>query len=124
MNHGLINKNYYKDDVVSIKMNFPSYSVMKEYFSKTKMRDKYYIAMKAYAAKRLRDRKHNLEDIGECLNTHHSTVIHLIRKYKPIEDFDEFIRLHFTDCIYKELYPKSVMDYGIKGKTYKLIKLK
>lgn len=123
MNHGLLNKAYYKHCVDNFDEQLTKKNAyideLSEYFKDIKRRDRYFIAMKAHAVELLTKLKYSTTEIGEMFNMNHSSIVHLKNKYKKMPNHDQFIVENFTKFIKDKLYPKTVL---YKSFEYILVK--
>jgi hypothetical protein len=109
MNHGLLNKAYYKHCVNNfdqeIIKNSEYITELSDYFKAVRRRDKYYIAMKFHAIELLRKLKYTTTEVGNLLNLDHSSVVYLKNKYQKLPGHDKFIIDNFTKLIKEKKYP-------------------
>ena len=122
MNHGLINmlhKGFDKTDNPRIIELYNNVQEMREYFSRYKGRDRYYVAMKAHAAELLYKMGLTQQTIMEILNmTNHSSVSYLLNRYVKQDDHKEFINGHFITFVKTFLYPLSEKRTGQYERNY------
>ena len=111
MNHGKINEKYYSKKIprqVDIEEIYPEIGRIKRYFSKSPIKDRYYIAMKYHALSVVKSLYPNLvlEQLADIINVKtHSTVIHYMRSYNPLPDHNEFIEQNFKHFVEHGIYP-------------------
>lgn len=132
MNHGLINKSYYKNNLI-LSDGFDIYEVyvelnqLKNYFARLKKRDRYYAAMKYHAIKRAYEIYPTiiLEQLAHLINAaDHSTVLYYLNEYIPVEGHGEFIKNNFINYINNFIYPLTpkttvdIKEYGLYKPTH------
>ena len=119
MNHALICKNYYRDDIESSP--WPAeVKKLQLYFTALKARDWYYNAMKYHAVHLIKDMLPGvtLKEIAKIINVDHSTVIHYFKRYTPMNGHRMFISQYFEKFVENQIYPlkpknsKDLKQYG------------
>lgn len=111
MNHGKINEKYYSKKIprqVDIEEIYPEIGKIRRYFSKSPLKDRYYVAMKYHAISVVKSLYSNLvlEQLAAIINVqNHSTVIYYMQKYKPLSDHKEFIDKNFKHFVEHGIYP-------------------
>lgn len=137
INHGVINKSYYKgkENNNKILIKYPKLNTFKEYFSNYKSRDRYYVAMKYHAIKQIKLIAPEItwKYLGEIMGgMHHASVIYYCNgRYTPLADHDLFIKDNFDTYVESFLYPISTRHFSYStqrehgdfiGKHFPLIK--
>lgn len=118
MNHGVINKNYYKGKENNNKLlvKYPILNTFKNYFSNHKSRDRYYVAMKYHAIQQIKLIAPEItwQYLGEIMGgMHHASVMYYCNgRYTPLNDHDLFIKDNFNMYIESFLYPISTRHFS------------
>lgn len=126
VNHGIINELYYKGTSrkETIKIHGNAYiELIQNYFIHFQGRDKYYVAMKYKAETILRQAGFGFQEIANMMGMeNHSSVVHLLRNYKPLPDYEDFIRENFLQLMYDQEYPITPKKHLKINREYTLIK--
>lgn len=111
MNHGLINAKYYlsssKSKYNKMYEDYPQLVLFKNYFSRLKARDTYYMVMKYYAIMLSMEiyPQINLKQLADVINlTNHASVLNLKNNFKKPFDYDHFVE-KFDYLIENFYYP-------------------
>ena len=113
MNHGLLNKLYYKKlpKTANIFETTPDLYSLYIYFNEVNIKDQYYVAMKYHAiklAKRIYP-EITLKQLAELVNLkNHASVLHYMNNYIPLHGHRKFIDEHFNFFITNKIYPISI----------------
>ena len=119
MNHALICKNYYGEEVETVLA--PEVKKLEMYFNALRTKDWYYNAMKYHAIHLLKELVPGitLHEIGRIMNIDHSTVIHYLKRYIPMDGHRMFISQYFEKFVENQIYPlkpKNKVDIKKYGK--------
>jgi hypothetical protein len=130
MNHGLINMLHKgvdsKQENPRIIELYDVVQEIKEYFFRYGGRDKHYVAMKVHAVRMLYKMNLTQQMIAELLNLkNHSSINHLLYKYKKFDGYDDFIERNFNNYVKTFMYPLSEKKTGPTANTkdYKLTRI-
>jgi len=131
INHGLLNEKYVQNfDLVPIGEMVVSEMVMelhyyKTYFRKYHGRDKYYVLMRNFVAKKLRLAGYSLQEIATVFGlANHTTIKNVIENFTPPADHKEFLLKNFDRYIKEFIYPISIKhrDHH-KDRSYREVKI-
>ena len=78
-----------------------------DYFARFKSNNKYYVAMKYYAAMDLMRKGYRISDVAKILNVNHATIYNYKDNYQKHEWADDFIEQNFERYIETSTYPYS-----------------
>ena len=78
-----------------------------DYFARFRSNNKYYVAMKHYAAMDLMRKGYRISDIAKILNINHATIYNYKDNYQKHEWADDFIKQNFARYIETATYPYS-----------------
>jgi|9_EtaG_2_1085328.scaffolds.fasta_scaffold11983_5 hypothetical protein len=117
VNHGLINKAYYKqkENTKNLFLEYPELEAFNKYFSNYTSRNRYYVAMKYHAIKQIKLMVPEItyQKVGEVMGgMHHATVLYYYSdKYTPLNNHDLFIKNNFNAYVESFIYPVTSKNY-------------
>jgi len=120
MNHARICKFYYGEDDEGEILDYPEIKRFEFYFNGLYARDWYYNCMKYHAIHIIKEMYPSitLKKLGKIINIDHSSIIHYLKRYVPIEAHNRFISNYFDKFVDNQIYPltpknsKDKKEYG------------